>query len=109
MTDRFLSRGYNRDVMRRAVDAMDTIQRSALLQNKKKKRLIVEVPVFSTPYSLEFGKIRRIIEWHISIHNDDETYAKVLSRRAPALGNALLPSYVFQLMQPKENMVRLCS
>lgn len=82
MNGRFLSQGYESGTIQRTVNIVDTIQRESLYKIKKRKRSSVGVPVFHTPYSLEFHKIiRRIIERHIPIIYEDDVYANIFVQR----------------------------
>lgn len=96
MSGKFLSLGYELSTIQRAVTIADNIERNSLLDDKGGKRSPVSVPIFSIPYSLEFNKIRRIVERHIPILYEDDVYANILSkgvktvsRHAHTLNNAL--------------------
>lgn len=100
MNWRFLSQGYELGTIQRAINIVDNMQRKSLLEDKVRKWSSVCTPVFSTPYNLEFNKIRRIIEQHIPILYEDDIYLiqriqkgfKTVSWHALSLSNSLSPS-----------------
>lgn len=56
-------------------------------------------PVFSTPYIIEFEKIKKVIKKYLPVLTNDPIYAQISSngiqvvpRRAPTLGRWLSPS-----------------
>lgn len=70
-----------------------------MLQNTKPESSTVRIPVFLPPYSIEYSKIRKIMERYVPILNEDERYQSILSRgfktvsrRVPSLANTLSPS-----------------
>lgn len=99
MSKRFLKRGYGENILHRAINIAEGTKREKILCDKKPRWGNVSVPVFSTPFSLEFRKIRNILTRHIPILFEDDIFAKVLSggfkavsHRAPSLSNLLSPS-----------------
>lgn len=79
---------------------MENTSNSNVSKNKKKYSLsFSNIPVFSTPYSLEFSKIKNTGNKYLPILLNDPIYSEILSkgiksvsRRAPMLGNSLSPS-----------------
>lgn len=67
MSKRFCLQGYSMGTLRRAINIAETTQRGTLLQVKKRREAPVNIPVFSTSYSLEFKLIRNIVESQIFI------------------------------------------
>lgn len=107
MSQRFRDRGYSNKTINRA----STIPRETLLRdnkNKYKKKKFgnnknsfssQDVSTFSTPYSLEFTKIRNTVTKYLPILFNDPIYHEILSggirsvsRRTPTLGSFLSPS-----------------
>lgn len=102
MAQRFRNRGYGAALVNRALDKASTIPRHTLLQDKLHiSPPSINIPVFSTPYSAEFNQIRKIVTKYLPILYNDAAFnnilskgIKVVSRRAPTLGNSLSPSLV---------------
>lgn len=99
MCERFIARGYKPSTLNRAQGIVEATPRQHLLTHKKNRPGLFNTLNFSTPFSMEFNKIRRIIERHILILFEDECYGKILvnsfktvSRRAPSLAKSLSPS-----------------
>lgn len=68
------------------------------------------VPVFSTPYSLEFNKIKHMVTKYLPILLNDPMYQEILSkgiksvsRRAPTLGGGCLSPCLFLSKPPSSS------
>lgn len=118
MVKRFRDRGYPEKMVNRAFIAASEVPRSILLQenvNKNKNRnnkyslSSTNVPVFSTPYSSEFTKIRNIVTKYLPILINDPIYGEVLCGYQvgipPTLGSSLSPS-LFSNEQSRSNWLQ---
>ena len=101
MALRFKDRGYPEHIITKALSAACSIPRTDLLQGSRKSAptSFDNTPVFSTPFSLEFQKIKNIVAKYLPILYNDPAYNTILSRgfkavsrRAPTLGRSLSPS-----------------
>lgn len=113
MQSRFFDRGYTIPALDRAFNIASKVESSNLLhqdstnRNKSRDRgkhvsrfdKSINIPVFSTPYSLEFNKIKNTIEKYLPVLYNDPTYVQVLSKgiksvscRTPTIGGTLSPN-----------------
>lgn len=106
MSARFEARGYPRSAINRALSIANKTPRANLLMDKPSnhsRRNRSEkshfVPTFSTPYSAEFHKIKKIVTKYLPVLSNDHIYSQILnkgirtvSRKAPSLGGLLSPS-----------------
>lgn len=95
MCNKFCAQGYKTYVLCRAMNIAEVTPNIG----KQCKPNLFDTLIFSTPYNMEFSKIRRIMERHILILIEDKCYAKIhtkgfktMSRRAHSLANSLSPS-----------------
>lgn len=79
MNDRFLRRGYGENMLHSAINIAEVTKREKLLCDK------MPIPMFSTPFTLEFRKILSILTCHIYNLFEDDIFAKVLSGGFKAL------------------------
>lgn len=86
MTQRFIDRGYPPKIVTKALMTASTIPRKTLLRDHTRKedyRLAASfnrVPVFSTPYSVEYNKIQLTIKKYLLILLNDPIYQEILSK-----------------------------
>ena len=105
MANRFKDRGYSATVINNALQRVSTIPRDSLLVNRGPRdthtslTIDTSAPIFSTAYSMEFNKIRQIVNKYLPVLYSDTSYVSILSkgirtvsRRAPTLGGVLSPS-----------------
>lgn len=81
MASKFKERGYSESVVNRGLSIASKIPRDKLLEEKsiiKKKNAensgrggTFGSPTFSTPYSLEYGKIRKIVKKYLPVLSHD--------------------------------------
>lgn len=67
MRNRFLQWGYSKGSVNRAINIARKTERSHLLGGKTCDVKKQGPPVFSTPFSMEFRKIKNIVEHHLPI------------------------------------------
>lgn len=96
--------GYSTKIVNRPLFAVGGTPRDTLLMEntsnnnvgKNKKQYSTSysnIPVFSTPYSSEFSKIKNTVNKYLPIYSEILSKGiKSVSRRAPTLGNSLSPS-----------------
>lgn len=101
VNDRLEERGYQKNTLQKAQDIARGRKRRDLLYGKKRcmDTPISKQVVFSTAYSLQFQKIRSIVTRNLNILKADPkltsvvaTGCKVVSKRAPTVGQKLSPS-----------------
>lgn len=102
MALRFKDRGYPDHIITKALSVARSIPRANLLKSLSSHRKLTSfnnIPVFSTPYSLEFQKIKNTVTKYLPILYSDPAYSEILSsgfktvsRRAPTLGGSVSPS-----------------
>lgn len=103
----FEDRGYPRTILHRAMNLADNTPREHLLRDGTSNRIrnrsyansSFQTPVFSTPFSTEYNKIKNIVLKYLPVLSHDPIYAEILSKgvktvspRAPTLGRTLSPS-----------------
>lgn len=104
MTQHFEDRGYSKSVLNRAINIGDKTPQDKLLQDKNRNKnnskipQHTSIPVFSTPFSTDFGKIRNIALRYLPVLLNDPVYTQIMSKgvktvfcRAPTLGRTLSP------------------
>lgn len=100
MALRFKNRGYSDNIISKALSAASSVLRDNLLMDLSRNnhtetasKPFDNVPVFSTPFSSEFHKIRNTVTMYLPIQYNDPAYSAILSRgfkavsrRVPTLG-----------------------
>lgn len=98
---RFLNRGYLKWVIIRALAIARSKDRKDLLEKRTEDNNLHQIKLTHfTPYSVEFGEIRNIINKHLPMLYSDEVCASILGKCinavpqiAPTLGRTLSPSF----------------
>lgn len=102
MFKRFLERRNPKWMLNRALNIAKNKSREDLLNSNRSKKIDSRINklTLSTALSMEFSKVRAIINRYLPILYMDETCANILqngidivSRRAPSLGQSLSPSF----------------
>lgn len=107
MASKFENRGHSKSVINRGLSIASKVSRGKLLAEKSTKkdknirhyrggRVNNPNPTFSTSYSLEYDKVRKIVNKYLPVLSHDLIYSQILtkgirtvSRKAPSLGNLL--------------------
>lgn len=79
MYSRFLDRGHQLNTIKRAIEIAESTSRERLLRDKRRELTSLRTQSFLDSYSLEYKKIKKILQRYVPILYEDECHAKILS------------------------------